>query len=867
MLPGFTVDRSAQVRLADTISNLALSLAAHPAWFDHISALDVQLEGGQIGASMAFALADLERRGVTVSFTPSAGKARPQGVGTRTRDGIDAAPAAPAQGGQADRGFVEPGGSPVVRTRIAQLEALADLQIVPDGITVCDSAAAISGDLALRGSSAILALLPQIRAIDVMDGGMISLTAAQALTGGVDDGLHCALTLVKGGRLAITDARVAQLSQLRRLQVAPERIEIADDADTVIAHIDQLCEAGNAVRVCLNDIWLQAAQVGQLARLSSALASGVPVRDSASQIAALVDAADAAAIAYMNVHGAVLCADGIVAVSDIAALQMLSGFDKAGYRLIVWDTAARLTAPGTAAILATPLIDTIFLRTVDGTAIISAAVAAALFALPAFSAANPDGSVNHVTIRDSAAAILSCYAQIAAPGNAVSRIVISEGGLVDAVSLGRLEALGATLAPGTTLAMCDTAALLAGAADGGVIGLATKLTLSGPETVNAAAAKALLSAKNFVASHTLTIADNAANLQLTGLAAVIRSLPRETDIKVRLVAPEALDAATAALLAALPHFTDPAGYLTVLSDMTGARSDGRPIVTLGGAEPAPTASLVRHSNRFLAAGGSAGNGTNIGAMNAGAMNIGAMNLGSSTLGHEDVPVAHNAISLKAVAELSADISRGSADIALVLNKAAGTASDYANQHRNSVSNDHTIMRAGRLAAGPLNEADIEAALPPAPANGATRAKVGATVNVYGETGSLLSATVEQPSGFTVTAPDTGRGQAFSITESVDGRESAPVVVLDAGILEHAVAAAHAEFASSGAIEVENGKYLDLYNAGDVPVLDRPALVYDPSAHTIALDIPGQAPLPLIVLGAQSTPRSLDVSEIIVKQAS
>jgi hypothetical protein len=53
----------------------------------------------------------------------------------------------------------------------------------------------------------------------------------------------------------------------------------------------------------------------------------------------------------------------------------------------------------------------------------------------------------------------------------------------------------------------------------------------------------------------------------------------------------------------------------------------------------------------------------------------------------------------------------------------------------------------------------------------------------------------------------------------------------------------------------------------VPVLDRPALVYDPSAHTIALDIPGQAPLPLIVLGSSSNPKSLDVSEIMVKQAS
>jgi hypothetical protein len=812
MLPGF--------KLSNTVSNLA----EHPARFDIIRTLDVQLEGRHVGPGMASAFAALERRGVAVAFTASAQDGRPKFSAAHTSGGADRAPGVAVPGKFADPAATFSSGSPVVRTRIARLEALAELQIAPAGITVCDSAAAISADLALRGSSAILALLPQVRSIDVMDGGTIYLTAAQALTGGVDDGLDCALTLTNGGRLAITEARAAQFSQLRRLQVKPERIEITDSADAVIACLDQLSEAGSGLRVCLTDIWLQAAQVAQLARLGSALASGVPVRDGASQIAALVDAGDAAAIAYMNVHGAVLCADGIVAASDIAALSTLGGFDKAGYRLIVWDSAARLTAPGAAAILAGPLIDAIFLRTVDGAAVLSAGCAAELFALPGFSAANPDGSANYVTVRDSAARILACHAQIAAAGNGVSRIIVAEDGSVGTVALARLQALDATIAAGTTLAVCDTASLLAGAADAGGNALATILTLSGPGTVDAAAAETLLSTPAFVPGHTLTIADSAANLRRPTLIALIQSLLPGANILVRLVAPETLDKPTAVLLAALPKFTDPDGYVTISSHVNGAPADGRPIVTLGGPDTGyAAASIVRHSNSFLAASGSI--------HRAG-----------------ELPVTQ-AIALKAVADLSADISRGAADIAIASEALAGAPSSLASHHVVGV--------------GPSIEPETQATRREATAGGTT----GGTVNVYGETGSLLSATVEQPGGFTVTAPDTGRGQAFSVTESVDGRESAPVVVLDAGTLENAVAAAHAEFASSGAIEVESGKYLDLYTAGEVPVLDRPALVYDPSAHTIALDIPGQAPLPLIVLGSSSNPKSLDVSEIMVKQAS
>jgi hypothetical protein len=92
-----------------------------------------------------------------------------------------------------------------------------------------------------------------------------------------------------------------------------------------------------------------------------------------------------------------------------------------------------------------------------------------------------------------------------------------------------------------------------------------------------------------------------------------------------------------------------------------------------------------------------------------------------------------------------------------------------------------------------------------------------------------------------------------------------VVVLEASLIETAVAAANASFASSGAIEVDSGKYLNLYLSTAVPQnLQTPALVYNPVTHTISLDLPAASAITLITLGASTHPASLDVSEILVK---
>jgi hypothetical protein len=154
---------------------------------------------------------------------------------------------------------------------------------------------------------------------------------------------------------------------------------------------------------------------------------------------------------------------------------------------------------------------------------------------------------------------------------------------------------------------------------------------------------------------------------------------------------------------------------------------------------------------------------------------------------------------------------------------------------------------------------------------ATGSIAGATVKVYDEHGNTLSSIREGHAGFTITAADpadhNGNGQAFAFTETVNGVESAPVVVLDQGIILAAVTAANATFANNnGDVQVGINETLHVYNAGDAALqtLSNPALIYDPHAHTVSLDIPGNTPVVLITLGAATDPATSTSLDVIVK---
>ena len=83
-------------------------------------------------------------------------------------------------------------------------------------------------------------------------------------------------------------------------------------------------------------------------------------------------------------------------------------------------------------------------------------------------------------------------------------------------------------------------------------------------------------------------------------------------------------------------------------------------------------------------------------------------------------------------------------------------------------------------------------------------------------------------------------------------------------METAVTVGGGSFASTGAIQIDAGKFVDLYEAGAVPVLSHAALVYDPTAHTLTLDVPGSAPTLLVTLGGSTHPTSLSAAEIFLK---
>jgi hypothetical protein len=390
-----------------------------------------------------------------------------------------------------------------------------------------------------------------------------------------------------------------------------------------------------------------------------------------------------------------------------------------------------------------------------------------------------------------------------------------------------------------TLTVSDTAANLLNSANADGLALATTLTLSGPATVGAAAAETLLGIGNFVLSPSteLTVSDTSANLLDGILAGVIAGSPYAADIQVQLADPETLDAQTAEALVSLPDFVntgnlsiaDASTYLLDSANLT-AEQDAVS-VTLAGPETVSANTVLRLAEvpNFNASGG------------------------VLTLAGNDFA---NAATLKAIADLGTQFSDGGHSLTVTQNALDLTPTEYTN-----LANDGVLANGHLLSAEliPTSLTDFNNVL-----TMNVMGIAGSTANVYGETGTPLTSTLESTASFTVTAADGGSGSDFSVTEIVNGIESAPVVILDAGILQNAVSGAATVFATSGQIEVAAGEYLNLYTAGSVPMLTSPALVYDPNAHTVSLDIPNHAAITLITLGAATHPATLDVSEILVK---
>ncbi len=870
--------------------------------------------------------------------------------------------------------------------------------------------------------------------------------------------------------------------------------DVTDNANDVVANLASLSAAGAKLMVTLTDTFLLASVVAPLLSIGSLNANGIPVVDTGSQIAALVETGNQPAIAYLNAQGATLSGDSAVTAKDAAALESLTDFSKAGHLLQVWDTAAHLTTPAYAAALANSDVDSVYLKTTGGAVSVTAATAASLFSIAGFHTTNPDGTPNALGVSDTTTHIEASLAALSANRASIGTITVNAPATITDQTLSDLQGLDAVAAPAATLTVRDTAATIASNADvqetdqtiapsawtlsgngsvteaqaaflgtlanfstggytmslnlapntiisiadanalgniasaltlpgahpiveGNVVqllgltpaalslvtpdlvdstaniiglgaaspllagtvevtgaeplsasqasallalvqtgqhpginaanltfdnthivngsvaglhaltastgwtantglhadftleardsaanlinpantaylsslaqtalfcpstitaatatslanlastihfqhdreivvqdsasallnqgnsaglGLADKVTLAGSATVDAADAESLLGINHFVLNAPLTVSDSSANLLDGVLGRDIANSGFANDIIVQLAGPETLDADTAETLVSLPGFADTtnitiadaSSYLLNTANLTAEQMAAS--VTLAGDETVSANTVLRLSE------------------------IPHFAPGTSHLVLANNDFANNA-TLHAIADDGAAFQSNGHMITLTQDALDLTPTEYT-----ALQSD--IINANGHAVGitpTLNSMTETANMLTVSATGIA----GGTVHVYAQDGTVISSTHQANAGFTVTAPDTAPFHNFEITETVGGVEGAPLVVLDATGLESIASAAGVTFSSSGQIQVDPGKFLNLYEAGSVPALAHPALVYDPVAHTISLDLPGGGVVPLITLGGTTHPSSLDLSEIVIK---
>ncbi len=392
-----------------------------------------------------------------------------------------------------------------------------------------------------------------------------------------------------------------------------------------------------------------------------------------------------------------------------------------------------------------------------------------------------------------------------------------------------------------TLTVQDTAANLLDPVNIDGVGLASVLTLTGPDTVSAAGAETLLANSHFQLGSTLTISDSSGALLDGVLSNAIAGSAYASNIHVELSAPETLDAQTAHRLVNLPGFTnngdlsiqDSASYL-----LNANNHDAEVLatsVTLAGNETVSATTAVH-----LAA-------------------VPHFSLGSDVLHLASNDYA-DAATLKTIADFGTGFDPNGHTLTVTQDTINLTPTEY-----NNLQSDGLVANGHALSAIPTGLTAVE-----------TGGNVtvdgtgvsGATVTLYDASGGVLTTGAAAPA-FTVTAADAGVN--MSLTETIGGNaatgESAPVVLLDQASVETIVTGDAATFATSGAVHLAGSEYLDLYDAASAPANPaNPALVYDATQHTLSLDVSGHAPVVLVTLGGATTAAHLDATEILVKHA-
>ena len=681
-------------------------------------------------------------------------------------------------------------------------------------------------------------------------------------------------SVVVAGSATINDHTLSDLQSLGAVAGTGTALVVQDTAATI---------ANNAVA--------QSAAPASIIPTSWTLSSNGTVTE--SQVATLGSISNFNAGPYRISLG--LVADAPISVSDANRLGNIAGaLDLGGHHLIVSGSVAQLSAlSSTALLLATPaLVDSVadicalpstspLLRgtvEITGTDALTAGSASTLFGLIQ-SGSNPGIAPNALTfdhvhvVTDSIAGLQQLTSSSGWTNNIPLQTSIhtvaadSVANLTNPSNLSYLSSLsGSTLAGDVTIAAASAASLAANATNihfsrgthhitvadsaGALLNtsnapglaLADSIQLSAPAQVDAADAETLLGLSHFSLTTALTVADSSTNLLDGRLEQTITASGFANDIHVQLAGPETLDADTAQSLVSISGFAD-SHNLTIADDpsylLNSANLSAEQMavqVTLPGDETVSANTILRLSG------------------------VPHFTVGSSHLDLASNDFADGS-TLKAIADIGTAFRPGSHTVTMTSDALNLAPNEYnALQADNIVKNGHGL---GILpTAVSLTDGDGILAV-------SGHGLSGQIIKIYGADGTLLSANSTISESFTVTASDTSPGSNFAVTSTAPGggSEGAPVVVLDSAAVEAAATAAGATLATTGQIQVDSGKFIDVYMAGAVPTLTHPALVYNQAAHTVALDIPGHAPITLVTLGGTTHPGALTASEFFFKSHS
>ena len=546
-----------------TVSGVPVSDVAHLASLGPVlaglmvtdSATDVQtdLASGSVLATNASAISSISLTGGPVTLTD-----------------------AQADGASAVLGKLPAASLVVTGVPVADIGTITALTALAH-MTVSDTGAAIQADLALSGSSVILAHVAEISSVTVSDTALgatvaaaiyqvlgstfvetaltISDTAANLLSvaAGAEAGVLALAATVQLSANAngLTAAQATTLAGLLHGTSSGDTVNILDTAANLLG-------SGNAVGIALATTVgvsdtaanilasapaliamepqltsaaitdsgpLSASAVSDLLALPNLSAGALTIADTGSQIAAAIEANGATGVTFLEAHSVQLSVNSIIGASDAAALEQLGGsLNKNGFTISVSDTASHLTdtADGyLAAVSDTSLVNGVYLKTTGGAVTVTAAVGAALIGIPNFHK-NPVGSgTNILIVQDTATHFDSSYATLHTDLALFDHLYLSTSATVTDAVYGELLALGVQRAGvGVTLTVRDTASNIAANA-AGQLGGSPSITpiawqLSASATVSESQAAALGGLGGFSAgAYMLTLSASASGVSVS----------------------------------------------------------------------------------------------------------------------------------------------------------------------------------------------------------------------------------------------------------------------------------------------------------------------------------------------------------------